>query len=227
VPLKKIIEREFRKKVILDNDANAAAIGEAKFGAGRGISNFIYLTISTGIGGGLILDGKLFSGTIGGAGEVGHMVIKAGGPKCGCGRTGCLESLSSGSAMERRARELKKGHSKSKIYKLAKMNNGKISAKTIQQAAALGDRLARNILNESAYYLGVGLANLINIFAPDMICLGGGVMKTGNRFLKPVKKTAKALALSPARNHVKIARAKLKEDIGVLGAAALCMSNDR
>ncbi len=221
VPLRKLIENEFGKKVILENDANAAALGEATFGVARGIKNFIYVTVSTGIGGGIVLDGKLYRGSSGGAGEFGHMIIKTDGPRCTCGRRGCLEAMASGGAMARRARKEAAGNSI--IMKLVRGEKKMINAKTVEDAAALGDKLAKAIIAEAAFYLGVGLANLINIFAPDMIGLGGGVMKIGPAFLKAAEKTARDMSLPPAGERVRIVRVKLKDNVGVLGAAALCL----
>jgi len=225
VPLKKILAREFRKKVVLDNDANAAALGEGAFGFAKGLKNFIFITVSTGIGGGLVIDGKLLRGAWGGAGEVGHMIIEPSGPRCGCGRRGCLEAMASGSAIARLAKAKLKTNKRSLMLKLAGGDISKVNAKTVEDAARSGDSLAKKIINRAARYLGMGLANLINILAPDAIGLGGGVMKMGQMFLGPAEKAARELSLSPAAKLVKIVRAKLGEDAGVIGAAALCMEN--
>jgi len=222
VPLKRILQKEFRKKVILDNDANAAALGEYVFGSASGSEIFIYITVSTGIGGGIIINGKLLRGTAGGAGEIGHMIIEADGPRCGCGKHGCLEAMASGTAISRNARELRSF----KILKLAGGRKNRINSKIVEAAARSGDKTARNIIKEASNFLGIGLSNLINIFAPDVIALGGGVMKMGDLLFIPAKRKAKALALSPANKHVKIVKAKLKDNIGVLGAAALCLCEE-
>lgn len=223
VPLGKILEKEMGKKVILENDANAAALGESLFGAAKGVKNFIYVTVSTGIGGGLFLGGELYRGSVGGAGEVGHMVIKTDGPKCGCGGRGCLEAMASGGAMARLAAERAKKNRSSSLLELAHGDPKKITALTVELAARSGDALAAEIIKEIGFYLGVGMSNLVNIFSPDMIVMGGGVMNLGELILKPVRETVRGLALSPARDNVKIVRAALKQDVGVLGAAALCL----
>jgi len=223
VPLKKILESKFGKRVVLDNDANAAALAEWKFGSGKGTRNFIFITVSTGIGGGIIINGRPYRGSAGGAGEIGHMIIKADGEKCGCGNSGCLEAMASGTSMAKRAMRRLANNGRSLILDAAGGNRSRITAKSIEIAARSGDRLAREIIDETAYYLGIGLANLINIFAPDMIALGGGVMKAGSLILSPASRIARSLSLSPAREKVKITSAKLRENVGVLGAAALCL----
>ncbi len=154
------------------------------------------------------------------------MIIKEGGPKCRCGNLGCLEAMTSGTAIARRAKEEVSKNKGSLILKLAGGRRKEISAEIVGRAAKLGDKSALKVINEAAYYLGIGLSNLVNIFSPDMIGLGGGIMKTGNLLLKPIKQTVRKLALSPAKEHVKIVRTKLKENIGILGAAALCIRGD-
>jgi glucokinase len=223
VPLKRIMEKEFKKPVVLGNDADAAALGEAIFGAGKGLRNFVYITVSTGIGGGIVIDGELYTGAVGGAGEIGHMKITDDGPRCGCGRIGCLEALASGKAMARRAKEEIAKGCRSLMIKLVDGRIENLSAFTVETAARLGDKLAKDIINEASRYLGIGLSNIINILAPDMIAIGGGVSNMGDIFLKPAIRIARESSLSPAGSHVKIIRAKLRRDVGVLGAAALCI----
>ena len=227
VPLKRIMEKEFNKPVVLGNDADAAALGEALFGAGKGRRDFVYITVSTGIGGGIIINGVLYTGAVGGAGEIGHMKIIDNGPRCGCGRTGCLEVLASGKAMARRAKEeIAKGR-RSLMTKLVDGRIENLNAFTVERAARRGDKLARDIVNEASRYFGIGLSNIINILAPDMIAIGGGVSNMGDIFLKPAIRIAREFSLSPANTHVRITRAKLKRDVGVLGAAALCIGGPR
>ncbi len=223
VPVRDLVQKEFKVPVILENDANAAALAESRSGAAKNCENFIYLTISTGIGGGIVIGRKLYRGSIGGAGEVGHMIIKTDGPMCGCGNPGCLEAMASGSAIGRLGREAAAGNKSSLMVKLAGGDLKKINALTVELAAKKGDAPAKKVLNEAAFNLGVGLANLINIFAPDMIALGGGVINMGEMFLGPARRTAKRFSLSPAGDHVKIIAVKLGGDVGVLGAAALCL----
>jgi len=223
VPLATIIEKEFNKKVFLENDANAAALGEAEFGSAKGVKNFVYVTVSTGIGGGLVLNGELYRGGSGGAGEIGHMVIKTNGPKCGCGNFGCLEAMASGEAMARLARDRVKDDKSSLILQKAGNDISKIDSLSVELAAKDGDKLANEIIAEISFYLGIGMSNLVNILCPDMIAMGGGVMNMGEMILGPVRETVKRLSLSPAKDNVKIVRAKLGKDVGVIGAAALCL----
>ncbi len=223
VPLRDIIEGKSGKKTFLINDANAAALGELYFGAGRGARNFIYLTISTGIGGGIIINGELYSGAIGTAGEVGHMTIDDNGPRCNCGNTGCWETLASGSALAKEARyRIEKG-AKTSILDYAGGDTKKVTAQVIQTAAEHGDTLARELLTQTSYYIGVGLANLINLFNPELIVIGGGLSNIGDMLLGPAFKVAGERAYKEAYQAVRFALAELGRNSGVLGAAAFAL----
>lgn len=206
VPIVKILKRAFEVAVVLDNDANAAALAELKFGHRK--KNFIYLTLSTGIGGGIVIDGKLYRGATGNAGEVGHMILESAlsAPKCGCGKRGCLEALASGSAIAKCAKTLLK-------LKYA-------SAEIVSQRAHAGDAKARRIIEEAAFYLGVGLANLSEIFDPELIVLGGGLTKAWALFEKSVKKGLRRYA----RQAPDLTLTKLGDDNVLMGAAALVFS---
>jgi glucokinase len=202
VNLKKILEKEFKVPVHLDNDANCAALAEAYFGAGKKARHFIYMTISTGIGGGIIIDRKLYRGAIGAAGEFGHMVIDSKGYVCGCGNVGCLEALGSGTAIKRRAG---------------------MDAISVELAARQGDKKAQKVIAETAHYLAIGIANLVNIFNPELVVLGGGVSKMRELLLTPIRQEFKEYALTLPAKNVRIVRAKLGAESGVLGAVALCL----
>jgi len=202
VNLKKILEKEFKVPVFIDNDANCAALAEARFGAGRKARHFIYMTISTGIGGGIIIDKKLYRGAIGAAGEFGHMIIDSRGYTCGCGNVGCLEALSSGTAIKKRSG---------------------MDAIAVELAARQGDKKAIRVIEQTAHYLAIGIANLVNIFNPELVILGGGVSKMRELLLTPIRKEFKRYALTLPAKSVKITRAKLGTEAGVLGAAALCL----
>ncbi len=219
VPLRNIIEQELGKKTFLLNDANAAALGELYLGAGRGVRNFIYITISTGIGGGIIIDGKIYTGTIGTAGEVGHMVINDKGPACSCGNRGCWETLASGTALAREARERIKAGNKTAILDYAGGKAENVTAEAVHQAAQAGDNLARKLIARTGYYVGVGLANLINIFNPELIVIGGGLSNIGGSLFEPAFAEARKRAFTPACRAVRFARPELGQDSGVLGAA--------
>ena len=224
VPLGKTIERRSGKPTFLINDANAAAIGELHFGAGKGARNFIYVTVSTGIGGGIIIDGQLYSGAIGTAGEIGHMAIAGSGPRCNCGNTGCWETLASGSALEREAvRRISEGTPTS-ILGYVDGDVKKVTAKVIHTAAERNDRLARELIGQTAYYLGVGLANLINIFNPELVVIGGGLSNMGDILLKPAFQVAGKRAFTQAYKAARFARATLGGNSGVLGAAAFALA---
>ena len=227
VPLRDIIEKELGRKAFLINDANAAAVGELYFGAGRGARNFIYITVSTGIGGGIIIDGKIYTGSSGTAGELGHMVIKDKGPVCNCGNRGCWETLASGTALAREARLMIKEGAATSISKYANGDIEKINAEAIHEAAQAGDKLANELIARTAYYLGVGLANLINIFNPEVIVIGGGLSNIGDMLLEPAFEEARHRAFTQAYQAVRFARAELGRNSGVLGAAVFALEQIR
>ncbi len=202
VHLKEILKKEFKVPVFVDNDANCAALAESWFGAGKFVKHFIYMTISTGIGGGIIIDKKLYRGAIGSAGEVGHMTIETKGPKCGCGNYGCLEALASGSALKRKTG---------------------LDAISVELAARQGDKKAKKAIAEIAHYLAIGIADLVNVFNPEMIIIGGGLSNMKELLFTPVKNDFKKYALTLPAKSVRIVRAKLGTKAGMLGAAALCL----
>lgn len=220
VPLRDIIEREIDKKTFLINDANAAALGEFHFGVGRGTRHFIYITISTGIGGGIVIDGKIYTGCTGTAAEVGHMTIDDDGPVCSCGNTGCWETLGSGTALAREARHRIEEGARTSILDFVDGDTEKVTAQIIHTAAEEGDALAKELIARTGYYVGVGLANLINIFNPELIVIGGGLSNIGDMLLGPAYEAAEERAFKEAYRAVRFAPAKLGRDSGVLGAAA-------
>jgi glucokinase len=227
VPLRDIIENELGSKAFLINDANAAAVGELYLGAGRGARNLIYITVSTGVGGGIIIDGKIYTGSIGIAGELGHMVIDDEGPACNCGNRGCWETLASGTALAREARHRINEGTATSILKYADGNIEKINAEAIHEAAQAGDKLAKELIGQTAYYLGVGMANLINIFNPEVIVIGGGLSNMGDMLLKPAFEEAGGRAFKQSYQAVRFARAELGRDSGVRGAAAFALEQTR
>jgi len=172
VPLKDIMQERLGKKTFVINDANAAALGEFYFGAARGVRNFIYITLSTGIGGGIITDGKIYTGAIGAAGEVGHMTINDEGPICNCGNRGCWETLASGTALAREARHRIKEGVRTSILEYAEGDVKKVTAQVIHSAAEQGDSLAKELIARTGFFVGVVLANLSNIFNPVLIVIG-------------------------------------------------------
>ena len=218
IPLRGTVEAAYGISTFLLNDASAAALGEHRFGAGRDSANLVYITVSTGIGGGFIIDNNLYSGTSGSAGDVGHMTIDVNGPVCNCGSTGCLETLASGTAIAREAiNRIKNGERSS----LAKTRDGieNITAEKVGQAAREGDVLALAVVSRAAYYLGVGLANLVNILNPDTIIVGGGLSKLGDLLLEPTREVMRERAFQLPARAVRIVPSQLGDDAGVLGAA--------
>ncbi len=219
IPLQSIVTEKIGVKTYLINDASAAALGEHRLGAGKGVSNLIYLTVGTGIGGGIILGGQLYTGTDGCAGEIGHMTVDVNGQRCNCGNIGCLETLASGTAMAKEAiRRLNQGE-RSSLVTLAGGKLENIDAKLLAQAAGRGDSLACDVINEAAYYLGIGMVNLVNIFNPECIVVGGGVAQMGDLLLEPARKVVKERAFSLPVRTARIVRAKLGNNSGIIGAA--------
>jgi len=220
VHLRDIVAERLNVATCLVNDASVAALGEHRFGVGKGLANLIYLTVSTGIGGGIIVDGKLYEGTDGCAGELGHMVIDAQGPKCNCGNYGCLEVLASGTAMAKEAVSRIRNGGASLMVQLVGGVLDDITAETVATAAREGDLLACQVVNQCAAYLGVGLANLVNIFNPQLIIIGGGVSRMGGMLLRPARKVVKEKAFRLPARTVQIVKSRLGYDAGILGAAA-------
>jgi len=225
VPLRDAIEQRFGIPVHLGNDATLAALGEWRFGLKNGIANLIYITVSTGIGGGIIAGGKLYTGACGVAGEIGHMTIDVNGPKCNCGNIGCWETLASGRALAREAvKQIAEG-ARTSIIELVNGDISKIDAKVVDQAAKQGDELAKELISRLAYYLGIGLVNLVNIFNPELILVGGGVAKMGDLLLQPAIKIVKERAFSTPAATVEIKPALLGDDSGILGAVAFVLEH--
>ena len=223
VPLSERIEKEFGIATFLGNDANLAALGELHFGAGKGTRNLIYITVSTGIGGGFIIDSKLYTGACGAAGEVGHMTIDVNGPRCNCGRNGCWEALASGTALAREAKRCIEEGTTTSILTVSGGDIEQVTAQTISAAAYQGDSLAKELISQTGYYLGVGLANLVNLFNPELILIGGGLSQMGDMLIEPALKVVRERAFQAASEAVHIDLAKLGGDSGVLGAVALVL----
>ncbi len=227
VPLKSIIESRFGVPAFVINDANAAAIGEHRLGAGRGARDFLFVTVSTGIGGGVIIDGKLYTGVSGGAGEFGHMTIDINGERCSCGNYGCFELLASGTALAKEAvKRIRQGEKSS----LVGMVNGRledIAAEKVEDAAEAGDTLSREVILQIATCLGVGLVNLVNIFNPEVIVIGGGLSKMGDVLLEPARGVVRDRAFRLLAEAVRIVPAELGDDAGIFGAAQFAFDESR
>ncbi len=245
VPVRELFSQQFHVPIFLENDANAAVLGEYMFGAGRGSRDIVYMTISTGIGGGVITDGKILVGTSGTAAELGHMTVDWHGERCNCGNIGCLERIASGTGIARQANDaiaqgrgtdllafaLKHQHNdtenaRSSTPEDAAAHTPKhVTARTVAFAAEAGIPLARTIIETAAEALGVGLVNIIHIFNPEKIILGGGVMQMGALLLEPAKRIVKERTMSVPFNAVHIIPAELGNDVGLIGAGALIYYN--
>ena len=225
VPLREIMASRFNVPVAVGNDANLAALGEHRFGAGVGYDDMIYLTISTGIGGGILLGGSLLLGHRGLAGEIGHMVLQPGGPQCGCGNQGCLEALASGTAIGRQARTLAASGRAPAILAAAGGSVAQVTSRSVGEAAIQGDKTAQDLLEHAGRYIGIGIANLMHLFNPQRFVLGGGVTNAGDLLFEPIRRTAPLWVQIPQyAEGVEIVPADLGDDVSLLGAVALACS---
>lgn len=225
-PLLSDIEKAFDKKTYIDNDANVAAYGEYLAGAAKGSKNAIVITLGTGVGAGIIINGKIFSGSNFAGGEIGHTVIVVDGYDCTCGRKGCFEAYSSATGLIRMTREAAEMHPESKIKQLVE-SDGRISARTAFNAAKMLDDTGIEVVDKYIRHLACGITNTINVFQPDILCIGGGVCNEGDALLVPLKKLVAENVYS--KNSVKnteICICKLGNDAGIIGAAMLGKSFD-
>jgi glucokinase len=207
VPITDLVEQAYERPATLENDATAGAAGEYRCGAGIGTRNMVYLTISTGVGGGVVLDGRLFRGTTGNGGELGHVTVDWHGRPCrGCGRRGCLEAYVSGTSIAERGREA---------------GLEVETASEVVAAAAAGDPVARAVWDETIEALACGVTSIVNLFEPERVVIGGGVSRAGEQLLAPVRDRVVAGALDPAGRAVEVVRSALGETVGVVGAAAV------
>ncbi len=220
VPLETELQKLLCVPVMAENDANAAALGEARYGAGRGFENLLYVTVSTGIGAGIICDGRIYRGSRGLAGEIGHMTVAPGGPLCGCGKRGCLEAVASGTAIGRLAGEKVLAGEGGLLAELA-AGAKNITASHVFEAASRNDKTAAGIIAEAVCYLGLGLANAVNILNPQAIIIGGGVAGAGERLLLPLRTYIREMGVAAAVADLAIIKAKLGVEAGARGMLAL------
>ena len=204
----------------LDNDANCATVGEWWAGAAKGGTNVVGLTIGTGIGGGLILNKQLYHGASDVAGEIGHTTIDSTGRRCKCGNYGCLEAYASGPAIAERAREALTGDGSSILHQLVNGQLERITAATVYEASQRGDDLAREVVRDTARFLGTGIANLLNIFNPDIVVVAGGVTAAGDALFEPLRAEVRRRAFKPAVDACRIVPGSLPGSAGVVGAVA-------
>jgi glucokinase len=207
IPVTDLAARRYERPVVLENDATAAAAGEHRFGAGRGVANMVYLTISTGVGGGVVIDGRLWRGSTGNGGELGHVTVDWRGRRChGCGRLGCLEAYVSGTSIAERAREAG--------LEVA-------GAEDVSRLALEGDPVAVRVWDDTVEALACGITSIVNLFEPQLVVLGGGVTRSGEQLLAPVRERVAASAMKPAGDTVRVVGAALGDTVGVVGAAAV------
>ena len=227
VNLKGWLSKSFKLPIYIDNDANLMALAEFKFGAAKGYKDALCLTLGTGIGGGIILDEKLFHGSNFAGAEFGHMSICYNGRKCMCGGTGCLETYASAPAMVKDTKRLLKREGRSIIHKLIKGDPDRLTTKVIFQAEKRGDALALDVINQACAYLGTGIASAVNLLNPQVVVIGGGVSEGGQSFIRRIEKEVKNRAFPSATKSLKVVKAKLGNDAGFIGAAILCSSLGR
>ena len=220
VPLAESLSRELGGvRVAVDKDTNAAALAEARLGAGRAFRHFLYVTAGTGIGGGLVLNGELYRGATGGAGDIGHVVVDPGGPRCGCGNQGCVEVFSSGGGIVNRAEELLSSGDAETEGSL--LRGGEVTAEAVFEAASKGDHVAESVVRRAGALLGFALANYVNLNNPEAVVLGGGLLRAGELYLGPVESEMRSKALPALGEVVSLVPPELGEDVGPVGAALL------
>jgi glucokinase len=220
VPLADMVADAIGLPTWVENDATAATVGEWRFGAGKDATDMIYLTISTGVGGGVVAGGSVLRGGSGNGGEPGHLIVVPDGRRCGCGSSGCLEAYVSGTAIADRARERLAAGEPSVLA-------GEITAEGVARAAGAGDRLAGEVWQETTDLLGCAIVGLVNLFEPELVVLGGGVTRTGEQLLGPVRARVRELVMGPAAHAVQIRQATLGDRVGVVGAAAVAHTRSR
>ncbi len=223
-PIVAMLEEEIALPVLLENDANAAALAEKMFGAGQQVEEMIYITISTGIGGGIINQGRIFHGCCDGAGEIGHMIVNPGGPTCGFKQhRGCLEAMASGTAIIREAR---KALQQQEVDGFLGFEGSaeELTGFQLARAARQGDQAAQEIYEEMGFYLGIGVANLIDLLNPELIVFGGGVMKARDLFWEIMEHSVADHAIPAVREDCRLVEAELGEDVGLAGALAVAIS---
>lgn len=226
VKLGPIIKEKIKYKVHLENDANAAAIGELIFGAGKKFDSFIMVTLGTGVGGGIVFNKKIFRGEFGAAGELGHISIDLNGPKCNCGSTGCIEAYAGNSYLKEQIRSELKNYSNSIVWEIIDNDLGKVSPRVIQIASEKKDEYARFVIERMGKQLGAALASLSNLLDISTFIIGGGVAGFGKLLFDSVRLTVANRVLAPLRSRVLVIPAKLQNEAGIKGASSLVFYNN-
>ena len=222
VPAKEMLESRLKKPVYLENDANCAALGEAVAGCGNGVKNFVAVTLGTGVGSGIIIDGKIIRGHNFCGGEMGHMVINVGGIQCNCGRKGCWEKYASATALVSQAVEAMQTNRASLLWQTCEGDLNKVSGRTIFAALDLGDDTAKEVVDKYLYYVAVGIINIVNALQPEIVCVGGGISGQGEKILRPIRAHVNAEHYSiHSKSQTRILPAALGNDAGIIGSALL------
>lgn len=223
VNLTEMMKKRLGKDFYIENDANAAAYGEYIAGAGKGANNFVAITLGTGVGGGVIIDGKIYSGSNYAGAELGHTVIQMNGEVCTCGRNGCFEAYASATALIRQTKQAMLRYPDSIMWKLCDNDINSVNGRTSFEAMRTGDKAGKSVVDTYINYIAVGVANMVNIFQPDVFCIGGGISHEGDTLINPIKEFV--AGENYARNSAKkteIKAASLGNDAGIIGAAYLC-----
>ena len=220
VPVKATFEEAFQIPVWVENDADLAVLGEQRFGAGKGCDRLIYITVSTGIGGGIIVDGEILRGVDLSIAEIGHIVVDPNGPRCNCGGKGHVETLSSGTAIARIAGERISEGATSKLQQTCEGDLSKITGEMVVNAAREGDLLANQILQSAGSYLGMAIASLIHLFDPQVVIIGGGISNAGELILEPARKTLSKYSMADYRGRARVVQSELGDNSGIMGAIA-------
>jgi glucokinase len=224
IPLREELGDRTGLRVTVENDANAAAWGEFRYGAGKDAEHMVFLTLGTGVGGGVITHGVLLRGAQGAGGELGHVTIQPAGPRCGCGNHGCLEAMASGTAIERRAREVASERPDSALARIAV--HRALLGEDVTNLAREGDEAALQVLREAGMWLGIGVMGFVNIFNPEVVAVGGGVSEAGDLILESTRREVWMRTRPPSRDLVEIREATLGAKSGMIGAAALARGED-
>lgn len=205
----------------LSNDANAAAYAEALWGSGAGASSLIAFTLGTGVGGGIVFNGRIWEGINGFAAEMGHMIIERNGRKCACGKKGCIEGYCSATALVRDTKAAMQNHPESSMWKIVNGNIERVNGKTAFSAALDGDETAKMVINDFIEHLAIGVSNAINIFQPDVVCIGGGISREGEVLLSPLRERVREMSFSTEGARCRLVAATFRNDAGIIGAALL------
>lgn len=222
VPAKEMLESITGKPCFFANDASCAALGELYAGAGKGHKNLVAVTLGTGVGSGIVIDGKVFRGANSAGGEIGHTVINVNGEPCNCGRNGCWERYASATALISQTKVAMQEYADSKMWNCAGGKLENVSGRTAFDAMRMGDEIAKDVVDKYIYYVAVGVINIINVYQPDVLCIGGGICNEGETLLAPIRKYCEEERYSKyAKKQTFICKAELGNDAGVIGAAML------